>query len=193
MVRAGTAERIASAALSILLAEGAEAVSMRRVAAGGGVPALGPQPHYPKPEGPLRSVADAALANLTESWGKWRDEPTFETRLDRLTDDFLDFALGQPNLYTFVVTERRELVRRFPEDFRAADSPAFGPVLEVVEQGMRDRVLRSDDPLEVALAITMSTVGLVQMYHGGRINLPEPDFRALCKRTIERTLDGLRP
>ncbi|MET8763535.1 TetR/AcrR family transcriptional regulator [Lentzea sp. NPDC004782] len=189
----GTAARIASAALSILLAEGAEAVTMRRVAADVGVTPMATYRHYPNREALLRTVADAAVAELSQDWGKRGDPAVFESRLDGLADDFLDFALGKPNLYAFVVTERREGAKRFPDDFRTGGTPTFGPVFETVEQGMREGALRADDPLEVTLAITMPAMGLVQLYHGGRIDLSEQDFRALCKRTIERAVRGLRP
>jgi AcrR family transcriptional regulator len=192
MVEMGTAERIASAALAILIEEGAQAVTMRRVAADSGVTAMATYRHYPNREALLRTVVDAAFANLGKDWGKRCGALDFESRLDGLADDFLAFALGKPNLYTFLVTERRDGVRQFPADFREGGSPAFTPVLEAVEQGMREGVLRSDDSLEVTLAITMPVVGLVQLYLGGRINLPEHDFRALCKRTTGRVLNGFR-
>jgi AcrR family transcriptional regulator len=189
----GTADRIAAEALSILLAEGAQAVTMRRVAAAAGVTTMATYRHFPNRETLLRKVVDAAVAELSKDWGK-RDGPTdFRGRLDGLTDDFLDFALGKPNLYAFVVTERREGTKQFPDDFRTGATPTFGPVFETVEQGIRDGDLRADDPLEVTLAITMPAMGLVQLYHGGRIDLSENNFRALCKRTIERVLDGVRP
>ncbi|RKT54869.1 TetR/AcrR family transcriptional regulator [Saccharothrix australiensis] len=188
-----TAERIASAALAILLDEGADAVTMRRVAAEVGVTPMATYRHYPNRDALLRAVVDAAVADLTAGWGRRGDRGTFEERLDGLTDDFLDFALGKPNLYRFVVTERREGARRFPEDFRTGGSPTFAPVLDAVSRAVRDGDLRDGDPVELTLAVTTPAMGLVQLYHGGRIALSEQDFRALCKRTIERVLDGLRP
>ncbi|OXM68562.1 TetR/AcrR family transcriptional regulator [Amycolatopsis vastitatis] len=193
MVGNETAGRIAAAALAILSAEGAEAVTMRRVAAEAGVTAMATYRHYPNREALLRQVVDDAVAGLTRDWGKRNETGSFEERIDGLTDDFLNFALGSPNLYRYLITDRREDVRRFPEDFRTGGSPTFIPVLRAVEQGMRDGALRQDDPLETTLAATMSVVGLVQLYHGGRINLPEKDFRELCRRTMGRVLDGLRP
>lgn len=188
-----TGERVAAAALSILLEEGAQAVTMRRVAAEAGVTTMATYRHFPNRETLLRSVVDNAVADVTRDWGKRATEGTFEQRFFGLQKDFLDFALGKPNLYTYLVTERRETVLHFPEDFRAGESPAFAPVFDVVAQGMRDGVLEADDPLEVTLALTMAVVGLVQLYHGGRVNLSEEDFRALCERTTGRILDGLRP
>jgi AcrR family transcriptional regulator len=165
---------------------------MRRVAADAGVTTMATYRHYPNREALLRTVADAAFADLGKDWGKRREALDFQSRFDGLLDDFLDFALGKPNLYTFLITERRDGVRQFPEDFRAGDSPAFAPVIEAVEQGMREGVLRPDDSLEVTLAITMPTMGLVQLYLGGRIGLSEHDFRALCERMTGRVLNGLR-
>lgn len=188
-----TAERIASVALSILLAEGAQAVTMRRVAAEAGVTTMATYRHFPNRETLLRTVVDDAVADVTRDWGKRVTAERFEDRVLGLLNDFLDFALGMPNLYTYLVTDRRESVRHFPEDFRAGGTPTFMPVFEVVEQAIREGVLKADDPLEVTLAVTMASVGLVQLYHGGRVNLSEQDFRALCERTTGRILDGLRP
>lgn len=191
MAEQGTAARIAEAALEILLAEGAQAVTMRRVATAAGVTPMATYRHYPNRESLLRTVVDDTYAELAKDWGKQSASLDFERRLDGLTDDFLDFALGKPNLYAYLITERREGGLRFPEDFREGRSPAFAPVHEAVEQGMREGALCSDDPLEVTLAITMPILGLVQMYLGGRFSLSEQDFRALCKRTTERILNGL--
>lgn len=192
MTEPGTAERVASAALAILLAEGANAVTMRRVAADAGVTTMASYRHFPSREVLLRTVADRAAAELGENWGRRADAPDFESRLYGLLDDFLDFALGKPNLYTFLITDRRENVRRFPDDFRSGGSPAFTPVVDAVEHGMREGVLREDDPLETTLALTSAAMGLVQQYLGGRIGLSENDFRALVRRTTERVLNGLR-
>ncbi|AXB47277.1 TetR/AcrR family transcriptional regulator [Amycolatopsis albispora] len=189
----GTAQRIAAAALEILLAEGADAVTMRRVAAAVGVTPMATYRHYPNREALLRAVADAAFADLGKTWGPHAETIDFEQRIDLLLTDFLDFALGSPNLYRFLITDRREPARRFPEDFQDGLSPAFGAVMTAVEQGMREGAVHEDDPLEVTLALTMPAVGLVQLYLGGRMNLSEADFRALCARTTRRVLNGLRP
>jgi AcrR family transcriptional regulator len=185
-----TPERIAAAALAILIEEGAPAVTMRRVAAAAGVTPMATYKHFPNREALLRTVADEAFMELAKNWGKHTGDLT--ARLNGQLDDFLDFALGKPHLYTFLLTDRREQARRFPEDFRAGESPTFSPMIEAVKEGMRDGMLRQDDPVEVALTITANTQGLVQLYLGGRIGLSEQDFRSLCRRTAWRIFDGIK-
>ncbi|NUU24738.1 MAG: TetR/AcrR family transcriptional regulator [Streptomycetaceae bacterium] len=188
-----TADRIAAAALGILLAEGAQAVTMRRVAEDAGVTAMATYRHFPNRDALLRAVVGKAVAEMTAGWGDLGADLPFDRRVDALADAFLDFALGRPNLYRHLVAEHRPDARRFPDDFRDGGSPAFAPVFTAVERAIRQGTLRDDDPLEVTLAITTPVMGLVQLYLGGRMTTSESDFRALCKRTVERVLNGLRP
>lgn len=182
-----TGALLAGAALAILREEGAQAVSMRRVAAEVGVTAMATYRHFPNRDALLRAAVDRAVAEVTAGWGKRRPR-TFKGRVDALAEDFLDFALGERNLYTFLMAEQWSGARQL-DDF--GGSPAFRPVHELVQQGVRDGVLRPGDPLEITLAITTPVLGLVQLYHGGRIELSEKDFRALCRRTVGRVLDGV--
>lgn len=192
MTSSGTGERIAAAALAIVTEEGAQAVTMRRVAADAGVSAMATYRHFPNRAALLGAVADRVFAQLGDAWGKRGTEGTCTDRLDELLDAFLDFALGQPKLYSFLLIDRRDGARQFPTEFRAGASPAFAPVTAAVEHGIRNGELQPDDSLEVTLAITAPAMGLVQLYLGGRIGLDEAGFRELCKRSVGRVLDGLR-
>ncbi|MEV4887807.1 TetR/AcrR family transcriptional regulator [Nonomuraea sp. NPDC055795] len=186
-----TAEKIADAARGILVSEGADAVTMRRVAILAGVSPMAAYKHFPSRQALLDAVAERAFRELAGGWGARAPNGSWEERTFGLLEDFLDFALGRPHLYTFLMTDRRERARRFPEDFEGG-VPPFGLLVELVKEGMRERVLRQDDPLEVTLALTASVQGLVQLYLGGRIGLEEDGFRELCRRTVRRTFDGVR-
>jgi AcrR family transcriptional regulator len=164
---------------------------MRRVAADAGVTTMATYRHFPNREALLRTVALTAQRDVAEKWGR-RGGRDFDSQLVGMLDDFLDFALGQPHLYEFLLTDVREDARRFPEDFAAGGSPTFDPVVAAVRRWMADGILRPDDPLEVALTVTSSAQGLVQQYLGGRIGLSEADFRALCARTVGRVLRGIK-
>ncbi|MEV0621756.1 TetR/AcrR family transcriptional regulator [Nonomuraea sp. NPDC050404] len=185
------AERIADAAQGILVGEGARAVTMRRVADLAGVSPMAAYKHFPNRQALLDTVAERAFRELAARWGKQAPGGSWEERAFGQLADFLDFALGRPHLYTFLMTDHRERARRFPGDFETGGSP-FRNLVVLVEEGMREGILREDDPLEVTMALTSAVQGLVQLYLGGRIDLEEDGFRALCERTVRRTLDGVR-
>lgn len=169
--------------------EGASAVTPRRGVEEAGVTAMATYRHYPNREAQPRTVVDTAVGVLTEDWGQYPDDLAFAERVDRLTDDFHDFALGRPNLYAFLVDDRREDARRFPEDFRDSGSPAFTPARRG-RAGSAGGRAAGRRPLETALALTTSVIGLAWLYHSGRASLPEDEFRLLCKRTTRRVLNG---
>ncbi|MEV0145676.1 MULTISPECIES: TetR/AcrR family transcriptional regulator [unclassified Nonomuraea] len=187
-----TAEKIADAAQTILVSEGAEAVTMRRVADMAGVSAMAAYKHYPSRQALLDAVADRAFRELAEGWGVRAQDGSWEDRALGLMEDFLDFGLGRPHLYRFLMTDRRERARRFPDDFQGGASPVFTMLVVLVEDGMREGVVRKDHPLEVTLTLTSSVQGLLQLYLGGRIGLDEDGFRRLCERTARRIFDGIR-
>ncbi|MEO6089759.1 MAG: TetR/AcrR family transcriptional regulator [Umezawaea sp.] len=187
-----TTSRIASAALRILVEEGSAAVTMRRVATAVGVTPMAIYKHYPSRQALLTTVADEAFREIGSTWEKHAPDGDLKVRIQGMLTNFLDFALGKPNLYAFLLTDRREHARRFPDDFTDGRSPTFSPIFDVVQQCMRDGILRVDDPVEVTLALTASTQGLVQLYLGGRIGLPEAEFRELCLRTVWRIFDGIK-
>ncbi|WP_433220437.1 TetR/AcrR family transcriptional regulator [Microtetraspora malaysiensis] len=187
-----TSDKIVEAAREILMAEGAPAVTMRRVADTVGVTAMAIYKHYPNRQVLMDTVVARAFQDLAAGWGRRAEGGDWESRALGLMHDFLDFALRTPHLYTYLMTERRESARRFPADFTEGASPAFTPTVSIIEEGMRLGLLKEDDALEVTLALTASIQGLVQLYLGGRIGLTEDDFRALCERTARRILNGIK-
>jgi AcrR family transcriptional regulator len=185
-----TAAALVGAARRILVEEGAAAVTMRRVAADAGLTPMATYRHFRNREALLAAVVDECFDELGVEWSKRAEIADFDVRRERLLDDFLDFALRTPHLYSYMMIEHRE-ARRFPDDFRDGSSPAFTPVMRLVELGMRTGVLRADDVAETTLVLTALVQGLAQLYLGGRIGMSEPEFRALCHRSIRRVLDGL--
>jgi AcrR family transcriptional regulator len=189
-----TADAIRAAALRILESEGAPAVSLRRVAAAVGITAMAIYHHFPSRDALLRDVADAEFnahaAALVAQQGDARG--SVETRLARNLDAFLDFALRRPHVYDYVFSQPRQGARRFPDDFTARRSPTFNVLVDLVEEGVRTRVLRKGNVWEIALTLGAQTQGLITLWRGGRFALSEKDFRALCQRSSRRLLDGLK-
>lgn len=180
------------AARTVLSEEGEPAVTMRRVAGEVGLSAMAPYRHFANRAELLQRVVDEEFARLETDWGRRAAQQAGEKRIFDLLDEFLDFALGTPNLYRFMITERQDGLRRLPRDFQSGTSPALTPLVQTVEEEMRSDRWRSDDAVEVAQCIAAQTVGLVQLYLHDRMRLSEQEFRDLCRRATERVLVGLR-
>jgi AcrR family transcriptional regulator len=190
-----TADRIAAAALELLMSEGSAAVSMRRVATAVGITPMAIYRHFPNRELLLDSLATTSFTELGQRWGKraWPADPaSFQQQMHETLDEYLDFALLQPHLYAFLFTEPRAGARRFPDDFRSGASPTLTVLADALTTGIRAGIFRHGDVWELAMIISATLHGLVQLHAGGRIGLPDHEFRTLCRTAVERVLDGIR-
>jgi AcrR family transcriptional regulator len=188
----GTAQRIADTARALLAAEGAAAVSMRRIAATIGVTPMALYRHYPNRDALLAAVADQGFAELVR---RWTQRPvTGGDAVAQLHDAFdalLDVAVDEPHLYRFLFTETRAQARTYPDDFRGGTSPTLTVVADIVRTGIDSRLLREDDVWEVAFTVAAHMQGLILLFHGGRTDPSVDRFRAMCHASLGRILDGL--
>src|SRR5579883_3251092 len=135
MPRQSTAERIAGAARKLLDREGAEAVTMRRVATTVGITPMALYRHFADREGLLNALADAGFEELAARVGGAVKPGTPEKQLREILDVFLDFGLERPRLFELMFLTRREGARQFPGDFRGGRSPTAKFAASALEAG----------------------------------------------------------
>ena len=186
-----TSERIAAAARSILVKEGAEAVTMRRIAQATGITAMAIYRHFPNRDGVLNAIADAGFDALAAQLMAQRYTGNSRRRLLRLFDVFLDFALANPRLFELMFLKPRKGARRYPRDFKAGASPTANLTADLLRQGMSAGLFRKDDPWEITFEMGALLQGLVMLHLGGRTSLSRAQFRALCLRAFTRYFDGI--
>jgi AcrR family transcriptional regulator len=192
MGKTSTAELIATAASKLVHREGADAVTMRRVAKSVGITPMALYRHFADRDGLLNALADAGFEELAARLASTVLPAHPEHRLIKILDAFLDFALEKPRLFELMFLRRREGARQFPEDFRAGKSPTARFAAEALEAGMKQGVFRKDDVWELAFETGALLQGLVMLYVGGRVGTSAQEFRALCHRAIRRYLYGIR-
>lgn len=192
MKRTGTETRILEAARAILDAEGAAAVSMRRVADAIGVTAMAIYRHFPNRDALLHRLADDTFAEVAERWIKTAKSADVEKRLMQLQDGYLDYALEHPHAFDYAYSVRRDDARRFPEDFRARRSPTLNLVADTLAEGMRSGLFREDDVWDVAMSMWAHIHGLICLYRAGRFSYSEKAFRAFYRASLRRQFDGLK-
>jgi AcrR family transcriptional regulator len=186
-----TSEKIAAAASRLLGSEGADAVTMRRVAEAVGITAMAVYRHYPNRAGLLNALADEGFAELAVRLARLKATGDIKKRLERVMDVFLDHALERPRLFELMFLKPREGARRFPEDFRAGRSPTANPSAVILGEGMKAGVLREDDVWEIVFEMGALLQGLIMLYLGGRTSLSETEFRKFCRRSFERYMHGI--
>jgi len=191
MGRISTAGRISSAAGKLLDREGAEAVTMRRVAKAVGITPMAVYRHYADRDGLLNTLADAGFEALAERVASTALPADFEQQLMTILDVFLDFALERPRLFELMFLRPRKGARQFPEDFRAGRSPTAKFAMAALEVGMKKGVFRKDDAWEITFETGALLQGLVMLYLGGRVGTSAEEFRALCHRAFRRYLNGI--
>jgi AcrR family transcriptional regulator len=187
-----TSKRIATAARELLDSEGVEAVTMRRVASAVGITAMAVYRHYADRDALLNALADEGFIELADKLQETRLKGELETRMRKLLDTNLDFALSRPKLFELMFLRPRKGARQFPQDFAAGRSPTANPFAEMVTEAIRVGLFQPVDVWEVAFETGAMMQGLVMLYLGGRVAATESEFRKIVHRAMERYLNGIR-
>src|SRR5581483_10893740 len=135
-----TSDRIAAEARKLMDAEGVDAVTMRRVAGAVGITAMAVYRHYPDRDGLLNALANAGFAELAARLTAARLKGDLATRMRKVLDVNVDFALEQPRLFELMFLRNRPGARKFPVDFAAGKSPTANQFAELMAEGIREGV-----------------------------------------------------
>ena len=193
VITAHTADRILAAARALFEREGAQAVSMRRIADAVGLTPMAIYRHFPNREALLKRISDDSFDEIARHWLARNQGGDALSRVIALQRIYLDYALAHPHLFDHAFSARRADARKFPDDFRAGRSPTLTVAAEAVAEAMRAGLLRKDDEWDVAMTLWAHTHGLVALYRAGRFSYDEAGFRRFYEASLRRLLDGLRP
>lgn len=188
-----TADRILRAARALFERDGAQAVSMRRVAEAVGLTPMAIYRHFPNREALLKRISDDSFDEIARHWLARNSGGDVLARVVALQRIYLDYALAHPHLFDHAFSVRRADARQYPEDFRAGRSPTLSIAADAVAEAMRAGVLREDDAWDVAMTLWAHTHGLVALYRAGRFSYDEAQFRRFYEASLQRLLEGLKP
>jgi AcrR family transcriptional regulator len=190
-MKATTTQRISAAARQLLDQEGAEGVTMRRVATAIGMTPMALYRHYPNRDGLLNTVADAGFVELATKLADLRLTGRIDRQLLKILDVFLDHAFDNPRLFELMFLTKREGARQYPEDFRMRRSPTANVSADVIARAMETGYFRKDDVWEIVFETGALMQGLIMLYLGGRMAMSSSEFRAFCHRSFGRYFNGI--
>ena len=191
MTTNSTARKIAAAARRLLDRQGADAVTMRKIATAVGITPMAVYRHYEDRASLLTALADEGFAELAAELTGRRFSGNIEKRLMEMADIYLDHALEHPRLFELMFLRPREGARKFPQDFKAGLSPTANPMVKVIEEGMMTGYFREDDAWEIVFEMGGLSHGLIVLYLGGRMDVSAEGFRALYRRSFRRYIHGI--
>lgn len=192
MKQDSTAERILQAGRGLLDAEGADAVTMRRIATAVGITPMAIYRHYHDRDALLNALADQGFAELARLLAHASSSGSVEQRLTSLGEIYLDHALKNPRLFELMFLKPRSGVRRYPRDFQAGESPTANFMAQVVREGMERGRFRKDDVWEIVFEVGALSHGLVMLFFGGRMGMSALRFREFYRRSFGRYMRGIR-
>lgn len=186
-----TAEQIAAAARRILEKEGADAVSMHRIARELGITPMAIYHHYKSREVLLRHIIDEELLRLAAIGERLMTDPQISKSREAMVDAYFDYAVERPHMFNYVFNQPRGNIRKYPTSFRNRESPSLTPVADRITAMMERGELRKDDVWEVTMQFWAHAHGYVTMYRNGVFDMNEKEFRAFYHRAVKRLFDGI--
>jgi len=190
-----TAHRILAAATAILVSEGYEAISMRRVAAAVGLSQAAIYRHY-KDKADLvdRIVSSGYQALLARIEAAYDLGGRPSDLVKRCIAEYLGFALDNADVFKAVLLRDAGPARKRVEGLTPGVSRtrrSFGLLAEVIERGMADHEFAVADPELTAQAVWAAMFGLAARAVL-EPEVPEARRAALIERHSEIIVRGLR-
>ena len=189
-MRETTQIRIFAAARELFDQDGAEGVSMRRIAEKVGITPMAIYKHYPDKDALLNALMlDGFAAWETRVAALKASEPL--AWLEQMGHAFLDFALGEPRRYEAAFLLKAKAARRYPGDFLAGRSPVISKLMAQVEQAKAQGLVADIPTIDITISFTALVQGLVDMYRAGRFS-DEADFRTAFRKALVHCIQSFR-
>jgi AcrR family transcriptional regulator len=182
-------DRIFSAAKTVLEQDGIQGLSMRRIAQESGMSPMSLYRHFADKD----ALLDALMADGLAAWEqRARAIRTKEPLpwLERLTDEFLSFALEEPHRFDAAFFLPAPKARRYPGDFAAGRSPVISMIVAKIDQARSEGLFGDTPALDVALSLSALAQGLISMHRARRF-AGDAEFTALYRSMLRKSLKSL--
>lgn len=190
-----TARRILRCARDLLLAEGAAALSMRKVASAAGISATAIYRHYEDREALIFAVAEEGFRLFALDLYASLEGADPWDRLTRAGAGYLRFAMNHPEYYRVIFMSDTRVLARFNEETVRCFGPTRLFLVDRVRECQDAGLLRAGDPNGLALTIWAHCHGLVSLWLDSHLrSLSEAKaFAAFFRESIDSVLRGLGP
>jgi AcrR family transcriptional regulator len=178
-------DRIFSAAKAVLEQEGIPGLSMRRIAQESGMSPMSLYRHFADKDALLNALMADGLSAWEERARAIRAKAPL-LWLERLTEEFLSFALEEPHRFDAAFFLPAPKARRYPNDFAAGRSPIIAMTVYKIEQAKAEGLLGDQPALDIAMTMAALAQGLISMHRARRFSSDE-EFVALYRSVLRKS------
>jgi AcrR family transcriptional regulator len=187
-----TDELILDRATALIERNGVTALSIRNLANEVHLTPMALYRHYVNRGALLQAVTDRYFVDMADRWQSLAAKNQYEQTLILIGLDLIDFYLEHPHIYQLMFIEPRTGARNLSEKAGSSESPTFSIVIATVKQGIAIGELCDIKALEIALALAGQLHGLVALRHGGRLDMPNAEFRTFCQSAFIRAINAYK-
>lgn len=183
-------EDILEVSRTLLVKNGFGKMSMRKIAKRAGVSATSIYLHFQNKDELLLGLIESSIAKLAGALEKnLSDSDDSITKLEKMSQAFVDFALDNPQEYEIIYMVRPEEMPKFPKEKFQQIRKIYELLADIIAEGKCKGVLMVDDPLMSAYMIWAQLHGVASVIISRRLDtrIPSDEF---ISQSVDHIIQG---
>lgn len=171
----------------MLIKQGFGKVSMRKIAKKVNVSATSIYLHFKNKDDLLLALVQSSIEKLSEALQNQmekKDNPV--DRLEIMADNFLKFAIENPQEYEIIYMVRHEEMPKYPKEKFEQIRKIYEMLAEIIEEGQHKKLFQVEDPLMSAYTLWAQLHGVASVVISKRLDtrIPSGEFMNQAKNHI---------
>jgi len=183
-------EDILEVSRNLLVKDGFGKMSMRKIANRAGVSATSIYLHFQNKDELLLALIESSIAKLSSALEKnLIDSDDSITKLEKMAQSFVDFALENPQEYEIIYMVRPEEMPKFPKEKFQQIRKIYQLLADIISEGKRAGALNVDDPLMSSYMIWAQLHGVASVIISRRLDTRIPD-EEFVSQAVDHIIQG---
>ncbi|WP_340104771.1 TetR/AcrR family transcriptional regulator [Rhodohalobacter sp. 8-1] len=183
-------EDILEVSRTILVKDGFGKMSMRKIAKHAGVSATSIYLHFQNKDELLLALIESSIAKLALALEKnLSDSDDSITKLEKIAQAFVEFALNNPQEYEIIYMVRPEEMPKFPKEKFQQVRKIYELLADIIREGSSKGPLSVDKPLMSAYTLWAQLHGVASVIISKRLDtrIPTGEF---VSQAVEHIIQG---
>lgn len=183
-------DKILDTSRHLLLNEGHQALSMRKIAKRVGVSATSIYLYFRNKDHLLHTLIEESVEDLSQAVeSKVNAESDTIKRFEAAINGYVAFAMDHPEKYQIIYTVQSNAMARYPkEKFRKARR-CYELLVTIIQDGVKEKIMDEDQPVIAAYSIWAQVHGIVSVVLNQRLDT-RIDRDQFMTESVEHVIEG---